>query len=206
MRQVNHLPRGRVVSFTDLDGLHAAIGRLIVTERRRLSGPEVRFRRHELNLGQAEVAGLLGVAERTVARWEKDDIEIPVTADATLRAMYREHLHEEPAVTQSLRTMRAIEGQDHRRLDLIEITAGTGPPDASMNDPTAVSLAWWLHEHGFAAPGITTGSRDFLGASGIVKKAADFGSALDVCILPPQPVCEGRVTPGQGGLPNGRET
>ena len=117
---IRETPRGRVVSFTDLDGLHAAIGRCIVTERRRLSGPEVRFLRHELDLGQAELAGLLGVAERTVARWEKGAIAIPVTADATLRAMYREHLHEKPAVMQSLRTMRALDEQGGRRLDLIE--------------------------------------------------------------------------------------
>lgn len=118
--EIRETPRGRVVSFVDLDGLHAAIGRLIVTERRHLSGQEVRFLRHELNYGQVELGSLLGVGERQVARWEKGDTMIPVTADATLRAMYREHLNEQPEVTESLRAMQAIDEQDNRRLDLIE--------------------------------------------------------------------------------------
>ena len=95
--QIRHTPRGQVVSFTDLDGLHAAIGRFVVSERRRLSGPEVRFLRHELDLGQTELAALLGVAERTLARWERGDVEIPVTADATLRAIFDSFVIEIPA-------------------------------------------------------------------------------------------------------------
>ena len=54
----------------DIEGLHCAIGRWLVSTRKRLSGGEIRFLRHELELSQTKLAFLLGVDERTVLRWE----------------------------------------------------------------------------------------------------------------------------------------
>jgi DNA-binding transcriptional regulator YiaG len=111
--------RGEVVSFVDLDGLHRAIGHFIVTERRRLSGPEIRFLRHELDLSQAALAHLLGTAERTVARWEAGH-RPPLVAEGALRLLYQERMEERVEVADSFRRMVEIEDQDNRRLELAE--------------------------------------------------------------------------------------
>jgi len=84
--------RGRGVVIQDVDGLHMAIGSNLVTSKKRLSGSEFRFLRTELLLSQASLARLLQVRELTVARWEKGQTRIPLTADATIRVLYEEHV------------------------------------------------------------------------------------------------------------------
>ena len=55
----------------DIEGLHRAIGRWLVSTMRNLSGNEIRFLRHELEMSQATLDLLLGVTEQTVLRWER---------------------------------------------------------------------------------------------------------------------------------------
>ena len=55
----------------DLFGLHRAIGQWLVSTRKNLSGGEIRFLRHELEMSHASLARLLGVSEQSVLRWEK---------------------------------------------------------------------------------------------------------------------------------------
>ena len=86
-------PRGRSLIIEDIEGLHVAIGRSIVEEEKKLTGPEIRFLRTELLLSQNALSRLLGVTEQTVARWEKPkQAPIPTAADATLRQLYLEHV------------------------------------------------------------------------------------------------------------------
>src|SRR3954452_8469083 len=113
-------PRGQVVSFTNLDGLHQAIGHFIVTERRRLNGAEIRFLRHELQLSQAALAHLLGITERTVARWESGAIHPSISAEAAVRLLYQECAEGHADVSRSLHLMTESEEQDNRRLELSE--------------------------------------------------------------------------------------
>ena len=54
----------------DIEGLHCAMGRWLVSTRKRLSDGEIRFLRHELELSQAKLAFLLDVDERSVLRWK----------------------------------------------------------------------------------------------------------------------------------------
>ncbi len=85
--------RGKSVSIKDIDGLHKAIGRFLVTSKRDFSGDEIRFLRHEMLMSQNTLAKLIGVTEQTVRRWESGEITIPKPSESILRFLYREHIH-----------------------------------------------------------------------------------------------------------------
>jgi putative transcriptional regulator len=95
-------PSGRTVTIHDIDGLHRAIARALVSEHRRLTGKEFRFLRTELLLSQALLARVLGVRELTVARWEKGQSDIPVATDAALRQMYAQSQGQHPGMRELL--------------------------------------------------------------------------------------------------------
>jgi len=90
-------PGGRRVKIKDIDGLHETIGRLLITEKKNLSGKEIRFLRQEMLMSQATLAKLLEVAEQTVLRWEKGKVDIPKPAESLIRLLYREHIKEKGA-------------------------------------------------------------------------------------------------------------
>jgi putative transcriptional regulator len=83
-------PRGRGAVIKDRGGLHRAIGRFLVREKKNLTGKEFRFLRHELDMTQQLVANLLHVDVQTVARWEKGRTEIPGPAQGLIRLLYEE--------------------------------------------------------------------------------------------------------------------
>lgn len=76
------------VAISDIDGLHKAIGRHLVTHRKTLSPKEVRFLRNTLDLTQAELAARLGNTSQSVARWEKGECQMPGAAEKLLRAIF----------------------------------------------------------------------------------------------------------------------
>jgi len=83
---------GPVLSVHDVDGLRRAIGKYLATEKKVLNGKEIRFLRKELDLTQAELAGLLRIGDQQVARWEKGLCEMPGPADGLLRFIYLEEI------------------------------------------------------------------------------------------------------------------
>jgi putative transcriptional regulator len=85
-------PGGKTVTIHDIDGLHQAIGTALICKRQRLTGKEFRFLRSELLLSQASLAKVLGVRELTVARWEKGQSEIPLSAEAIVRKLFAESI------------------------------------------------------------------------------------------------------------------
>lgn len=117
---IRDTPRGQVVRFHDLDGLHRAIGHFLVTSRRRLDGREIRFLRHELDLSLAALSHLLGVTERTVARWERDEIKPPRTAELAIRTLYQERADGGAKVGEQLQQMAEVEDADNQPLNLVE--------------------------------------------------------------------------------------
>lgn len=86
-------PRGKSISIHDMDGLHRAIGLLLVSSKKDLSGEEVRFLRHELLMSQSTLGRLLGVSEQAIRRWENGKINIPKPSESLLRLLYRELIH-----------------------------------------------------------------------------------------------------------------
>lgn len=84
-------PYGEAVEINDIDGLHRCIGNTICS-RSGLTGPELRFLRHELGLSQKNLSRLLGNSDQTVANWEKGDITVPVPAETVIKKLYLEHI------------------------------------------------------------------------------------------------------------------
>ena len=86
--------RGEAVSINDIDGLHRAIGLFLVTNKKDLTGDELRFLRHEMLMSQNTLAHLLGMSEQAIRRWENGKISIPKPSESLLRLLYREHIHD----------------------------------------------------------------------------------------------------------------
>lgn len=86
-------PRGKAVSFHDVDGLHKAIGLALVHSKKDLSGKEVRFLRHEMLMSQYTLGQLLGLSERAMSRWESGEtVNVPKPSESLLRLLYQEHV------------------------------------------------------------------------------------------------------------------
>lgn len=104
-------PRGRAVNIRNKEGLHRAIGLILVQERKSLTGREFRFLRHELNLTQQTLAELLGVNVQSVARWEKGRTKEPIdgAAQRLVRLMYGEVINQNEAIMRPLRRLAELD-------------------------------------------------------------------------------------------------
>lgn len=85
----HHTPYGKGISIHNVEGLHRAIGMMLIAKGGRLTGAEIRFLRTELELSQAKLANLIGNDSQSVALWEKKG-RAPKWADRFIRALYRE--------------------------------------------------------------------------------------------------------------------
>lgn len=82
-------PYGRAVSIEELDHLHEAIANGLLKATRPLTGAELRFLRHELDLSQKRLGQFFGVSDQSVARWEKKrNAAIEPLADRMIRLLY----------------------------------------------------------------------------------------------------------------------
>ncbi len=111
-------PNGREVVITDLDGLHEAIGRMLVYTKKDLTGRDIRFLRHEMVMSQKTLAAFLQVSEQAIARWEKGKSDVPKPAEAWIRALYHEHVHHKGvgSIRANLRRLADLEHAQDRNL------------------------------------------------------------------------------------------
>lgn len=79
----------------DIHGLHKTIGMILVSKRGLLSGKEIKFIRHTLDLSQTTLAKILGCSYQTILLWEKNKIKISKTADHLLKVIFFAYLDEE---------------------------------------------------------------------------------------------------------------
>lgn len=86
-------PHGKGISVKNLDGLHAAIGCYLATQKKVLNGKELRFLRKQMDLTQGQLASVVSVNSQTVARWEKGETEIPGPADLVVRMLFIERVN-----------------------------------------------------------------------------------------------------------------
>lgn len=101
---------GKAISIHDVDGLHKAIGLFLISNRKDLSGNEIRFLRHEMLMSQKTLSGLLGVSEQEIRRWENGKIKIPKPSESLLRLLYREHAHDQSGkIAKVLREISRLE-------------------------------------------------------------------------------------------------
>ena len=109
-------PAGQSIIIQDVDGLHNAIGRFLIRERKVLSGREIRFLRHELDISQNTLARMLDVTEQTVRRWEQEKLPIPRAADALLRSLFAEKIGGDGKISSILARIADIEDEIDRSL------------------------------------------------------------------------------------------
>lgn len=76
------------VSVKNMEELHQEIGRYLVCERKTLGGKDIRFLRSTMSMTQTQLARALGTTAQTLARWEKQAVVIPDTAEKLLRVFY----------------------------------------------------------------------------------------------------------------------
>lgn len=79
---------GKGVVVHHMDDLHRAIGLYLTQSKKTLSGKEIRFLRHQMDLTQAQLGDWLRVQDQTVARWEKGEVPIGGPEDLLLRIVY----------------------------------------------------------------------------------------------------------------------
>ena len=106
---IKETPRGQVFHIDDQEGLHRVIADSLLSEKKRLSGRELRFLRHELNMTQGVLASLLGTDEQSVARWEKGQCKVPGPADRLIRFLYREKTNGNPAIVEPLQALAELD-------------------------------------------------------------------------------------------------
>ena len=120
---------GESVRVHDIDGLHRAIGMHLIEQKRRLTGAEVRFIRHELDLSQRGLGALLDKSGQSVARWEKGEVQIDGTAERLLRLLYKNHAQPSghTAIRKMLESLTLVTlagGNDESKVQFVEDAAG----------------------------------------------------------------------------------
>lgn len=78
---------GRIVTITNEQNLHTAIGMYVIMQPRALRSAEFRYLRKLMGFKQKELAEELGVNEQTVANYEKNK-RIPGTSDRLMRTIF----------------------------------------------------------------------------------------------------------------------
>jgi putative transcriptional regulator len=124
-------PYGKGFSIDNIDGLHAAIGKRLIHERKTLSGKEIRFLRHEMDMSQGALADLLGVDEQTVARWEKGQAGVSGPADKVIRLLYAETIGADADVARTLGHLARLAERARRTLLFEERGASWRPARAA---------------------------------------------------------------------------
>ena len=112
--EVRQTPDGETVTIKNLDGLHEAIGRFLVNQKKLLNGKEIRFLRRQMDLTQSEMARLFGCDAQQIARYEKNENKMPGPADRLLRMIYQEHVNRS---IQVLELLHAIDELDSKLRD-----------------------------------------------------------------------------------------
>ena len=107
---------GKGVSISDMDGLHAAIAKSIIYDGTKPSGQEIRFLRKELGISQAGLAMLMLVDAQTVARWEKDQTEIPGPASTLLRLHIENSLSGKELLSAALQKLADLDEHTHGQI------------------------------------------------------------------------------------------
>ena len=105
----------------NINGLHDAIGRSLIMKSAPLSGPEIRYIRHHLDLSQKTMGRLLGVDYQSVLGWEKEKRPISPPADRLLRAYYYSFLHpQDHKLPDLLRDLSELDAKEAQKKILLE--------------------------------------------------------------------------------------
>lgn len=105
---------GPVVTVRDADDLLRTIGVFLATEKKILSGKELRFLRTQMNYSQGDLGKLIGVTDQTVARWEKEQVETTTPADYLIRLLYLDSVKERTGAR------KVLQGLENKDADIVD--------------------------------------------------------------------------------------
>ena len=97
------------VSVRDADALHQQISMSLIRQKTDLRGEQVRFLRKEMNLTQSELAALVNVSAQTVARWEKNQTDVPGPVNVLLRLIALNHFDGKVNVMQVAKELQKLD-------------------------------------------------------------------------------------------------
>jgi putative transcriptional regulator len=106
----------RTATIRNLDGLLKAIGISLVSNRKLLSGREVRFLRVQMDLTQSELARLLGCDAQQIARYEKGENRVSGPVSRIIRMLYSEHAGGTFNVRKMLEDLDQLDSRIHDKL------------------------------------------------------------------------------------------
>lgn len=89
--EVDNTRYGEGLSVKNVDQLHKAIGLYLASQKKALSGKELRFLRKQMDLTQSDLGKLLNLSSQQVARWEKGESDISGPADLLVRGLFIQH-------------------------------------------------------------------------------------------------------------------
>jgi putative transcriptional regulator len=130
-------PHGLEVQIDDIDGLHRAIGEVLINCHKNLSGKDIRFLRTEMLMSQSMLARLLGVSDRAVIRWEQAPAgQVPSTAEASIRMLYRDFINEDGKSGTMRRMLKRIADMEDEsyRVALSKVGKAKWRPAVSVED------------------------------------------------------------------------
>jgi putative transcriptional regulator len=110
--EIRPTPTGEQLTIKNPKGLHRAIGKFLVTRKKELTGKEVRFLRHEMDMSQPTLARLLGVTEQTIHKWENGKTtQVPAPATGLIRVLYSDYVGERSRVRGRLKKIADLENE-----------------------------------------------------------------------------------------------
>ncbi|MFA5040441.1 MAG: hypothetical protein WC464_02255 [Bdellovibrionales bacterium] len=115
---------GNSVIIHNMDSLHRAIAKQLVMEQKVLSGKEIRFLRTYLDLSQSDLGKLLGCDSQSVARYEKEQCDIPSPTERLLRMMVLGHMMGKIDVREVVQRIETMEGKDSAKLKFASTSKG----------------------------------------------------------------------------------
>jgi len=74
-----------VLTIPNVNGLHRAIAKAIVSKTSGMSGKELRFLRTEMGMTQSELASMIHREPLAISRWERAEIPIDCNAETLIR-------------------------------------------------------------------------------------------------------------------------
>lgn len=83
---------GCAVRIRDIEKLHEAIGKFLISGKKVLSGKELRFLRLQMKLTQSNLARILGCNTQQVARYENEKNDVSGPADRLIRLLYKDKI------------------------------------------------------------------------------------------------------------------
>jgi DNA-binding transcriptional regulator YiaG len=107
--EIEDTPHGEGLSIKDLDKLHEAIGVHLASQKKALSGKELRFLRLQMNLTQSELGRFCGLSSQQVARWEKGENEISGPAELLVRGLYIQHVGKKLDIQKLVKTLDELD-------------------------------------------------------------------------------------------------